>query len=118
MSAENPIDGQPSIQLEAKLGKKVGMIYLSQQYGSYNKKFDDLEDIVGAVVTLYCVHCHDPFPVMQVCECKAPMIGLQLAVGGMIKICQRNGCKRHALEFEDINDAFMLFKRHDFTGLG
>ena len=112
------IDDLPSIKLEAKQGDRIGAIYLSQEYGSYHKKFEKVEDIIGSVVLFSCPHCHEPFPITQICECKAPMIGIQLEVGGMIKICSRNGCKRHALEFEDINDAFMLLMRQDKTGLG
>jgi len=112
------IDGLPAIELEAKSGEKLGKIYLSQEYGSYEKVFENVDDVVGSVAIFSCPHCHQPFPVMQICDCKAPMIGLQLQVGGMIKICSRNGCKRHALEFEDVNDAFMLFMRQDKTGLG
>ncbi len=112
------LDGLPAIELEAKMGGKLGKIYLSQIYGSYEKKFEGVKDVVGAIAAFSCPHCHEPFPVLQICECKAPMIGLQLEYGGTIKICSRNGCKRHALEFEDVNDAFMLFLRKDETGLG
>lgn len=112
------IDDLPAIELEAKLGEKVGEIFLSQEYGSYNKEFRNLNDSVGSIATLSCPKCHQPFPVVQICDCKAPMVGLQLEVGGIIKICTRNGCKKHALEFEDVNDAFTLFMRQDLTGLG
>lgn len=112
------IDDLPAIELEAKLGEKVGKVFLSQIYGSYEKKFENVEDMVGSVAVFSCPHCHQPFPVIQLCECRAPMVGMQLEVGGMIKICSRNGCKRHSLEFEDVNDAFMLLMRGDHTGLG
>ncbi len=112
------VDELPAIELEAKLGEQVGKIFLSQEYGNYDKKFVDVDDVIGQVATLFCPNCHHPLPVVQICACKAPMIGLQLEVGGMIKICSRNGCKQHSLEFEDVNDAFMLFQRQDKTGLG
>lgn len=118
MNKETMIDRLPSIELEAKVAEKLGEIYLSQEYGSYQKQFEDVDDVMGSVATFSCPHCHQPFPVIQLCDCKAPMIGLQLEVGGKIKICSRNGCQRHSLEFEDINDAFMLFQRQDKTGLG
>ena len=112
------IDDLPAIGLEAKLGKNIGMIYLSQVYGSYRKKFENVEDQVGSVTVFSCPHCHEPLPVVQICECKAPMVGMQLKVGGMIKICSRNGCQRHSLEFEDVNDAMTLLLQQDETGLG
>ena len=112
------IDELPAIDLEAKIGEKVGKIYLSQIYGSYTKKFEKVEDVVGSIAILSCPVCHQPLPVIQNCECRAPLVGMQLEVGGTIKICSRNGCKRHSLEFEDVNDAFMLLMKGDLTGLG
>ena len=112
------IDDIPSIELEAKIGQKVGQIYLSQIYGSFEKQFINVDNVIGAIAIFSCPHCHQPLPVIQNCDCRAPMNGMLLEVGGMIKICSRNGCKRHSLEFEDVNDAFMLFMRKDQTGLG
>ncbi|GAB4332071.1 MAG: hypothetical protein Kow0037_09200 [Calditrichia bacterium] len=112
------IDQLPSIELEAKLEDKVGKIYLSQLYGSFAKKFEGVKDIMGSIASFSCPHCHQPFPVVQICDCKAPLIGLQLEVGGLIKICSRNGCKKHALEFEDVNDALKLLLQQDSSGLG
>jgi len=112
------IDQLPAIELEAKLGQKLGKIFLSQIYGSYYKKFEGVDDIVGSIALFSCPNCHQPLPVIQNCECRAPQVGMQLEVGGIIKICSRNGCKKHSLEFEDVNDAFMLLMKNDQTGLG
>lgn len=112
------IDDLPSIEIEAKMKKNLGKIYLSQIYGSYTKKFIKVKDEVGTIASLSCPHCHQPLPIIQKCDCQAPMVGMQLEIGGIIKICSRNGCKRHSLEFEDVNDAFMLLMRGDQTGLG
>ena len=112
------IDNLPVIELEAKIAEKVGQIFLSQVYGSFTKKFLNVDDIVGTIANLSCPHCHQPLPVIQNCDCQAPLVGMQLEVGGIIKICSRNGCKRHSLEFEDVNDAFMLLMKGDHTGLG
>lgn len=118
MTDSELIDDLPVIELEAKVADKIGKILLSQVYGSYTKKFVGVDDIVGTIATLFCPHCHQPLPVIQNCECRAPLVGMQLDVGGIIKICSRNGCKRHSLEFEDVNDAFMLLMKGDHTGLG
>lgn len=118
MNENKKIDDLPSIELEAKIGENVGRIYLSQIYSSYSKEFKDVKNIVGSIAFLSCPQCHQPLPVIQNCDCRAPMVGMQLEVGGIIKICSRNGCKRHFLEFEDVNDAFMLLMRGDSTGLG
>ena len=118
MNPDVRLDDLPSIDLEVKIGKKVGHIYLSQVYGSYNKKFDGVDDIDGVIYSLFCPDCGKPLPVYQTCECKAPIVGLQLQAGGIIKICSRNGCKNHSLEFTNVNDAFELFQSQDKTGLG
>lgn len=34
----------------------------------------------------------------------------------MIKFCTPNGCKKHFLEFEDVDDAFRLFRSQDTVG--
>jgi hypothetical protein len=118
MSKSDLLDNLPVIELEAKISEKVGKILLSQEYGSYNKKFVGVDDVMGSIAVFSCVHCHQPFPVIQNCDCQAPLVGMQLEVGGMIKICTRNGCKMHSLEFQDVNDAFMLLMKNDQTGLG
>lgn len=110
-------DNLPSIWVEAKVGGEQGYIYLSQVYGSYNKNFESVSDVENSIIELSCPFCHKPFPVYQSCDCKAPMIGLNLQSGGVIKICSRNGCKNHSLEFVDANDAFLFFKTQDKTGL-
>ncbi len=111
------IDDLPSIDLEKKTEKKSGHIHLSQIYGSYNKKFDGVDDIEGAICSLFCPHCGNPFPVYQTCECKEPIVGFQLQAGGAIKVCSRNGCKNHSLEFANVNDTFELFQSQHKTGL-
>jgi hypothetical protein len=118
MNDSESLDNLAVIELEAKIGKKVGKILLSQLYGSYTKKFSNVDDVMGSVAVFSCVHCHQPLPVIQNCDCRAPLVGMQLEVGGMIKICSRNGCKMHSLEFQDVNDAFMLLMKSDQTGLG
>jgi len=45
------------------------------------------------------------------------VIGLYLKVGGIIKVCTRNGCSHHSLEFEDSQDALNLFRSQDPSGL-
>jgi len=46
-----------------------------------------------------------------------PIVGIQLKVGGTIKVCSRKGCKNHSLEFTNVNDAVELFQSQDKTGL-
>lgn len=110
MNPKLPLDDLPSIDLQAKVQDRLGHIYLSQIYGSYAKRFSGVADIDASVVQFSCPHCHEPFPVVEICHCRAPMIALHLKIGGLVKICSRNGCKKHALEFEDADEMFELFQ--------
>ena len=111
------VDGLDSILFMAKVDNSRGPLYLSQLYGSYNKIFEQVEDITGSIVECSCPLCRIPFPLVGVCECKAPIIALDLKDGGNIKVCTRNGCKKHSLEFENSDDAFSLFQSQDKAGL-
>lgn len=111
------VDDLPSIALEAKVGHKAGYIYLSQVYGSYSKAFENVDDIEGSVAEIYCPHCHAGLPKEGTCACKAPIVSLTLHIGGTIKFCARNGCKKHSLEFEDVDTAFRLFQSQDDSSL-
>ena len=107
------MDGLPSIRLRARVGRESGHVYLSQVYGSYDKKFRKVRDVDGAVAEFACPYCDTPFPEHRMCECGAPMVALALKEGGIIKICTRNGCENHALEFVDAQDAFLLFQSQE-----
>ncbi|MEZ4526931.1 MAG: hypothetical protein R2941_13525 [Desulfobacterales bacterium] len=115
MNSEIQIDDLPSIGIAAKVGGKSGRVYLSQIYGSYNKKFEGVEDIPESVVDCSCPRCRKPFPIQKVCECNAPVATLNLEIGGTVNFCTRNGCSHHSVEFENLNDAFLLFQHQDET---
>lgn len=113
MSAQVRVDGLPSVDMLARVGGLQGHIYLSQVYGSYDKRFAGVADISGSVAESSCPHCREPFPYQLPCACGAPMIGVDLVCGGIIKICTRNGCRRHFLQFVDVDDAFTLFESQE-----
>jgi len=118
INSELRIDGLPSIGLKAKVADKMGHIYLSQLYGSFTKRFENVDDIEDSIAEFSCPHCYKPFPVQGTCDCKAPIIAFALQIGGIIKICTRNGCSNHSLEFVDPGHAFALFQSQDETRLG
>lgn len=107
------VDDLPSIQISAKISGKSGLVYLSQIYGSYQKKFVGVEDISDTVVDCFCPHCHTPFPIHKVCSCNAPVATVNLVIGGRIHFCTRNGCKHHSMEFENIDDAYLMFQQQN-----
>ncbi len=118
MNPDLQVDELASIQLLVKIGNQIGHLYLSQVYGSYEKHFEGVENIPDAVIECSCPHCYSPFPVHKACgNCAAAIIGLDLKVGGIIKVCSRNGCKHHSLEFEDSQDALNLFRSQNGSGL-
>jgi hypothetical protein len=118
MTPKPKIDQLDSIQLLVKIGDQIGHLYLSQVYGSYEKHFENVANIPDAVIECSCPHCFSPFPIHQSCgNCGAAIFGLDLKVGGIIKVCSRNGCKHHSLEFEDSQDALNLFRSQNGSGL-
>ncbi len=117
MDSDRRVDGLPAVRFQAKILDKVGDVYLSQVYGSYAKEFDGVDDIDETIAALSCPHCHRPLPMQRLCHCGAPVLRVDLLIGGVIKFCSRNGCEAHSLEFENADDAFSLFKAHDATGL-
>jgi hypothetical protein len=118
MTPDPKIDQLDSIQLLVKIGDQIGHLYLSQVYGSYEKHFENVANVPDAVIECSCPHCFRPFPIHQPCgNCGAAIIGLDLKVGGIIKVCSRNGCKHHSLEFEDSQDALNLFRSQNGSGL-
>ncbi len=118
MNPDVRVDGLPSIHLAVRGQDTPGSVYLSQIYGSYNKRFENVADVPGSVTPFSCPHCGVAFAPRSPCECGAPMIWVQLTMGGTINFCTRNGCTRHSLEFEDPDEAFILFQSQDETGLG
>lgn len=118
MDEQHRLDDLPSIRLKAVHGDRKGFIYLSSLYGSYAKQFEDLPDEAHGIYEFYCPFCNNPLEVVGLCDCKAPLVSMLMQHGGRIKFCSRNGCQRHSLEFEDINDAFQLLINHDKTALG
>ncbi|MCU0610752.1 MAG: hypothetical protein MUE60_03060 [Candidatus Eisenbacteria bacterium] len=112
------IDDLPSIHLAVRTAGETGDVYLSQVYGSYAKRFENVADVPGSVTPFCCPHCDASFEAHHPCECGAAMIWVQLTMGGSINFCTRNGCTRHSLEFDDPDEAFILFQSQDETGLG
>jgi hypothetical protein len=48
------VDELDSILFLAKVGNSRGHLYLSQIYGSYNKIFKQVDDIIGSIVECSC----------------------------------------------------------------
>ncbi|MDI6740447.1 MAG: hypothetical protein QME74_08805, partial [Candidatus Edwardsbacteria bacterium] len=116
MDPRHRLDDQPSVGLEAVLPRlsgvnwgKRGWLRLSSVYGSYaiESEFPIPKD---SVARLFCPKCKAELKSTVACElCLAPMIPQMLEEGGRIFICSRRGCRKHFLEFEDVDGALAKF---------
>jgi len=105
MDENHPVDNCPSIRLNVKAGEKSGEINLSSVWESYNFSCSiDTPD--NEILKLSCPHCNSELSGRATCEqCEAPMVPLDLDLGGDICICSRVGCKSHFLKFVDFSFA-------------
>jgi len=111
MDKGHKIDGQSAIGLRVDVKGKKGWLRLSPVYGSY-KVQSEFPIAKDALVRISCPHCQTALKGSTECEiCGASMVPMMLEEGGKMFICSRRGCKKHFLEFEDINGA--LAKFHD-----
>jgi hypothetical protein len=117
MDAERPVDHCPSIHLKIATGKSEGTIYLSSVYESYNF-LCDIDTPEGAIIELTCPHCNSQIKSTADCDvCSAPMIPLDLKLGGTVSICSKVGCKNQFVKFVDFSFALKsLYMDEDHTG--
>lgn len=109
MDRRHRLDGQPSVSLVVQIKGRKGWLRLSPLYGSYAIE-SELELPAGAVSRVFCPKCEAELTSTFACDhCRAPMVPLLLREGGRIYICARKGCKKHFLEFEDVNEALAKF---------
>ncbi|MHA2430892.1 MAG: hypothetical protein ACXACC_07655 [Promethearchaeota archaeon] len=109
LDEKNKIDGHLSIHLLYQLDGKNDEILLNSLYGSYNSKIPSSESYRD-ILTLLCPSCKTSLMSTRVCEkCKAQMVLVNIDEGGNIQICSRVGCKKHILEFEDLNTELKTF---------
>ena len=110
------MDGVPSISLNTESEGRKGRVWLSPAYGDYRVETEH-EITQGSIATFRCPKCQQELKGTVLCDlCEAPMVPLLLKEGGRVWICSRRGCKKHFLEFENINDA--LAKFYEVYGVG
>ena len=109
MDDEHKIDDHPSVKVTVEFKDKRVWVHLSSLYGSYNI---DCEFSIpeGEVVRFFCVACGSELKGLRICEqCNAPMVPMRFAEGGVVQICSRRGCKRHLIEFENLETELRAF---------
>jgi len=105
MDEHRPVDNCPSIKLNVKVGEKTGVIHLSSVWESFNYVCN-IETPRNEILQLSCPHCNATLKGKADCEaCDAPMLPLDLELGGDVCICSRMGCKSHFVKFVDFSFA-------------
>ena len=128
MDETRQIDNCPSIKLKVDVGEKSGVMNLSSVWESYNYHCT-IETPKNEILKLSCPHCNSNIQGKTDCQvCNAPLVRLDLEVGGNVCICSRMGCKSHFVKFVDFS--FALKKLYipagyqgrpyveDMTGIG
>ena len=105
MDEKRPVDNCPSIKLNVKVGEKSGVMHLSSVWESFNYVCN-IETPKKEILKLSCPHCNSALKGKADCEiCDAPMVPLDLELGGDVCICSRMGCKSHFVKFVDFSFA-------------
>ena len=109
MDKEHLVDNKPSVHTKIKIDDQEGDIWLSSIYGSYNFE-SSIEIPLDTIPLFFCPHCSAEIISDRKCElCDAPMIPFHLIEGGVVHICSRRGCKKHSIEFDDLELALQHF---------
>ena len=109
MDKDKLIDGHQSIEVLVEYKGKQGIMHLSSRYGSY--KIETKIDIPDReIVRFICPHCKKDMRSSRKCyECGAPMVTFESTLGGFLRICSRRGCKKHSIEFVDLETEIRAF---------
>jgi len=109
MDDEHMIDGKPSIKVNIQSGNRLGDLYLSSLYGSY-EIISEMDLTKGEIYIFSCTHCNSVLTTKNLCEkCSAPMVAFEFIRGSKILICSRRSCKKHLIEFEDLEKEISAF---------
>ncbi len=109
MDSEKQIDGYPSVKTKIQHGDKIGTLYLSSIFGSYNI-ISDIYVPKEEMVLFFCPECNASLLLKDLCEeCKAPLAFLELKNGGTVQICSRQGCKYHFMDYTNFAQKLSAF---------
>ena len=109
MDNDFQIDDHPSVKVIIEYKGKKGTLRLSSRYGSQNVK-TEIDVPKGEIVRFLCPHCKSDLGSSRTCyECSAPMVTFESTLGGYLRICSRKGCKKHIIEFENLETELRAF---------
>ncbi|MFH1223729.1 MAG: hypothetical protein V1647_05245, partial [Pseudomonadota bacterium] len=111
------IDNEPSIKMDIKLKGETSWVRLSAVWGSYNIQSERKLNS-GDIAEFLCPHCHKLLNIQQKCEsCGAPKVEMNLNSGGSITVCSKRGCKKHAIEIDNVKDFLRIAEeQYNLTG--
>lgn len=114
MDSVKLISNKQSIKVKIKTKDKEGFLWLCSFYGCYEHE-SDFYIPPREIVRFYCTHCDAELDTDVKCEsCQAPMVTFNMKSGGKVSLCSRNGCDKHYVAFQNIDDAIQQF--HDLFG--
>ena len=117
MNEEKIMNGKPNVELNIEYNGVRGKIYLCSRYGCFDHESDIKVDY-NAIATLSCPQCNSPLATNVMCEaCGAQMVTFGIKSGGRVSLCSRNGCTKHYVAFENLDDAIRKFHEEfsDYT---
>lgn len=105
------INNKPSIKTEILTPiKQRGYLWLSSIYGDFNFTSEfPIRD--GDIVQFFCPNCHENLARKKLeCDvCGAPVVSMNVDIGGRVSICSRSGCKNHFVVIEDLDTIIRKF---------
>lgn len=109
MDEEKQIDGYPGVKTRIQHREKIGILYLSAVFGSFNI-ISDIYIPKEEIVLFFCPECNSSLLLKDLCEeCKAPLAFLELKNGGTVQICSRRGCKYHFMDYTNFAQKLSAF---------
>ncbi|MEI8202066.1 MAG: hypothetical protein WCH34_03585 [Bacteroidota bacterium] len=116
MDDDYKIDNESSIKLFVESAGKTGTLRMSSIYGSYNY-LADVDLPANELTKFFCPHCRELLLSNDNCNtCEAPMVSLNLDIGGKISFCSRKGCTDHNIGFEDLSVALKkLYQDYEYS---
>lgn len=109
MDESHPINEKPSVKMNIETERDRGVIWICSLYGCSDHE-NNIELKKNELVQFYCPQCNKSLMRDIQCKvCDAPMVGMNIKVGGKVNICSRNGCENHYVVFEDLAEAINKF---------
>lgn len=114
MDESHKVNGHSGIKLNIETEGDRGIIWLCPIYNCF-KHDCNIELKEKELTKIYCPHCNKSLLREIPCKvCNAPMIGMNINIGGKVNVCSRKGCQNHYVLFEDLNDALnLLYDKFD-----